>query len=191
MIASGLGKDAEGEDVEELQKTLKDLGYYQGEISGKYDFMTIQAVFEFQKEFSVINDDTDYGAGYFGSKTKKALEKAVAQKESELHFGQILAKMDFKKETMIVALEKKEKRVQSKTKIFAKSQNKQIISMTLKKGDKGEVVKTLQKKLKEEGYLNIPQETDFFGKMTEEALIKYQIDKGIIPSKDNSGAGIV
>lgn len=191
LITSGLGKDAEGEDVEKLQQTLKDLGYYDGEINGKYDVATIDAVLEFQKEFSLISKDSDYGAGFFGPKTKKALEEALVKKESELHFGELLAEMDFSDNTIIVAFEKQEKPVISKTKVFAVKPKEQLISMTLQKGDQGEIVKELQKKLIKEGYLNIIQETDFFGAMTEEALIQYQIDNGIIPAKNNPGAGIV
>jgi peptidoglycan hydrolase-like protein with peptidoglycan-binding domain len=167
------------------------LGYYTDEINGKYENATIKAVLEFQKNYSVIGSDTDYGAGFFGPKTKKALEQAVAKKESKLEFGKILAKTEFKTTNMIVAFE--EYKVQSKTKIFASvpKKEKQIISKNLKKGDQGVIVKELQKMLKEEGYLQISQETEFFGSLTEKALIQYQIDKGIIPSKNNAGAGIV
>lgn len=194
LIAVGLGKDAEGEDVEELQKTLKELGYYSGELNGKYEYATIEAVLEFQKEHSVIGTDADFGAGFFGPKTKKALEEAVAKKESELEFGKVLAKLDFQTASMTVAFEDtKTQKAESKTQVFAivEKEEKQLIGMTLKKGDQGEGVKELQKILKEAGYLNINKETEFFGSLTEEALIKYQIDKGIIPSQNNAGAGIV
>lgn len=203
LIVSGLGKDAEGGDVEELQKTLQELGYYSGKISGIYDSITIEAVFNFQKNYSVISDDTDYGAGYFGPKTKEALEKAIVEQETKLEFGQVLAQMDLQTTTMVVVLE--DKKVQSRTKIFTKEetseaviaeteenrQELQLISATLQKGDKGNLVMKLQRILKTEGYLNIAQETDFFGDLTEQALIQYQLDKGIISSQNNPGAGIV
>lgn len=96
LITAGLGKDSEGEDVQKLQLILKELGYYTGEINGKYDFITIEAVLNFQKDNSVINEATDFGAGYFGPQTKKILEKVLAQKDIQLNFGNLLAQADVK-----------------------------------------------------------------------------------------------
>ena len=46
LLAAGLGKNAEGEDVTALQRMLWELGYYDGGLNGEYDSKTIDAVFQ-------------------------------------------------------------------------------------------------------------------------------------------------
>ncbi len=49
-FVKGLGKNAEGEEVETLQKKLKELGYFEVEPTGKYLNQTMNAVFAFQQD---------------------------------------------------------------------------------------------------------------------------------------------
>ncbi len=62
-------------------------------------------------------------------------------------------------------------------------------SRDLTVGASGEDVRLLQRKLNEKGYVvsadgpgSLGQETDFFGRLTLSALIRFQIDKGINPA---------
>ncbi len=93
ILAIGLGKNAEGEDVKELQRIFKKYGYYKGDITGIYDQKTIDAVFQFQVDKDIIDNETDIGAGYFGHKTNLALlsmikaDKAVSTKKRRLVSG--------------------------------------------------------------------------------------------------------
>lgn len=137
LITVGLGKGAEGEDVNKLQELLKQLGYYQGEINGIYDNSTIEAVFKFQKEYNVVNTPNQYGAGFFGNKTKQALEVALDQQKPTVTFGKVLAKMDFKIITMKANLPNRLiAQAESKTMIFEVKSEQKLITMTLKMGDK-------------------------------------------------------
>ena len=54
-----------------------------------------------------------------------------------------------------------------------------IPTSTMKLGSKGPDVIELQQKLVENGYLDKQFATGFFGPKTEEAVKKYQADKGI------------
>ena len=58
-----------GEDVKWLQDKLKNKGYYIGEISGKFDVITLGAVLAFQKKSGLVVD------GLAGTKTRNALKK--------------------------------------------------------------------------------------------------------------------
>lgn len=58
-----------GDDVKWLQDKLNDKGYYIGEISGKFDIITLGAVLAFQKKNGLVVD------GLVGAKTRNALKK--------------------------------------------------------------------------------------------------------------------
>lgn len=98
VIAAGLGKDATGDEVKKLQLLLASLNYYEGRIDGEYNYETIDAVLEFQKDHDIIQHEQDYGAGYFGTKTQQALVDTIVQiisnvqsypQETSVQFGYI------------------------------------------------------------------------------------------------------
>lgn len=62
-----------GDDVEELQWTLKELGFFHAEITGVFGKVTENAVKEFQKWAGLE------AVGEVGPKTRNALTKAIAQ----------------------------------------------------------------------------------------------------------------
>ncbi len=68
------GRGSHGEDVLKLQQILKSLGY-DVPLTGIFDEKTESALFQFQKDQSIVLRETDKGAGYFGQKTLSALEK--------------------------------------------------------------------------------------------------------------------
>lgn len=80
MLNSGLGKRSRGDDVKNVQQMLWELGYYKGEFHGDYNSETIDAVFRFQKDYDVIQNDWESGAGYFGKKTYTALVAAMDER---------------------------------------------------------------------------------------------------------------
>ncbi len=69
----------ESYEVTELQEYLSELGYYDGELDGKYDMETIRAVYQFQLDYDVLDSDSDPSVkGYFGSQTRKQFANIVA-----------------------------------------------------------------------------------------------------------------
>ena len=62
-----------GPEVEELQERLKELGYYQGEIDGRFGDGTREAVMAFQKAAGLTAD------GIVGEKTREALWPADSE----------------------------------------------------------------------------------------------------------------
>ena len=79
-LKSGLGTAAEGQEVVVLQRMLWELGYYTSQLSGEYDEVTVDAVFEFQKDQGILDSEWDKGAGYYGKQTHAALTAAVDKK---------------------------------------------------------------------------------------------------------------
>lgn len=75
---------SEGDDVKKLQTYLKELGYFPGEIDGKFGDTTRMAVYLFQKDKGLVSDITDLEAGHFGGATRKAFEDAVLSRKKSL-----------------------------------------------------------------------------------------------------------
>jgi peptidoglycan hydrolase-like protein with peptidoglycan-binding domain len=73
-ISTPLQPGSTGAEVRMLQTTLKELGYYRGEIDGKYGTVTSMAVTQFQQAKGLVAD------GVFGIVTKQNLEKNINKK---------------------------------------------------------------------------------------------------------------
>jgi peptidoglycan hydrolase-like protein with peptidoglycan-binding domain/3D (Asp-Asp-Asp) domain-containing protein len=72
-----LGLQDNGPDVVDLQRFLQQLGYYNGSITDLYDENIVAAILDFQLKENVIDSIADPGAGYFGPKTRQALERLI------------------------------------------------------------------------------------------------------------------
>jgi len=64
--------DSDSSQIRELQTLLTGIRQYSGVIDGKYSSVE-QPLIELQKKLDIIENDDDWGAGYFWSKTKTAL----------------------------------------------------------------------------------------------------------------------
>ncbi|WP_407899943.1 peptidoglycan-binding protein [Scytonema sp. NUACC26] len=73
-ISTLLQPGSTGAEVRTLQTSLKELGYYDGEIDGKYGTVTSMAVAKFQQAKGLVAD------GVFGVVTKQNLEKNFKKK---------------------------------------------------------------------------------------------------------------
>lgn len=67
----------EGEEVKILQEQLQELGYFEEEPSGEYDFGTKRAIARFQTDNGLEND------GIAGAATRKSIQKAITKKKGE------------------------------------------------------------------------------------------------------------
>ncbi|MFA6991705.1 MAG: peptidoglycan-binding protein [Candidatus Gracilibacteria bacterium] len=76
-LTSGLGFGDDGMEVMRLQEELTRLSFYKVEKSGVYDELTVHAVYKFQQARGIVVDETDKGAGYFGPKTRTAMNKII------------------------------------------------------------------------------------------------------------------
>ncbi len=83
-----------GEAVARLQQFLRDLGYYKGSVTAKYDDQTKVAVQQFQKFNEQLSKNADLNPGVFGVVTIAAFEKVIIGNRERLtlkvpdrHFG--------------------------------------------------------------------------------------------------------
>lgn len=78
FLSETLSLGSQGDGVAKIQKILQDLKYYSGKVNSVFDEETLKAVMKFQVDQNIINDSTDFGAGYVGPKTAKFLaDKSV------------------------------------------------------------------------------------------------------------------
>lgn len=80
---SDLSVGDEGEPVNELQRFLKKLGYFDAEATGYYGNETQEAVTKFQLSEKVIDSTDDPGKGNFGPKSRIALERLLIQEKNK------------------------------------------------------------------------------------------------------------
>ncbi len=73
------------DDVKKLQDSLKQLGYYSANSTGTFDDATRQALIKFQIAAGLVDSENDFGAGYFGPQTRKSLEDALNQKQTQIN----------------------------------------------------------------------------------------------------------
>ncbi len=126
-----LEKGDKGDAVKNLQKRLKELGYYTLTPDGEYGARTVEAVKAFQKNNGLTQD------GIAGPTTQAKLDSSSA--------------------------------IAANTPADVTLNTNQ----TLKKGDKGDQVKALQKRLKELGYYNTTVDSDY-GYQTTSAVTEFQ-----------------
>jgi len=76
-------------------------------------------------------------------------------------------------------------KIEGKTKIDNKYQFKKNVNY----GSKSKEVIELQKRLKKEGFFTYPYFTEYYGPVTKQAVLKYQLARGIVRSPYDTGAG--
>jgi len=198
-LSVGLGKKDDGDKVYKMQQMMWELGYYKGSLSGKYDSATMAAVFEFQKDNGIVQNDWQQGAGFYGRKTHEALVAAVDQKIEKLMKYPAEMQVWVPSEVDLPTLGNLSfsNPAQSRSalgfdlKIVASKSPAKAFAKDLALGDKGEDVKKLQVILIQQKFLAKGLDTGTFGEKTEKALIQFQLKKGIIQNIQQAGTGVV
>lgn len=150
------------------QRTLRFLGVYQGRTSGLYDKPFKDAVLAFQKKQGIVASDTTAGAGRIGPQTQARIVALWRRAHAQAGAVRLLA-------------------LRRLDQLLAKRGYE--LRQFLGKGDHGNDVRTLQKFLVARGYLERDGVTGTFGERTEQALIAYQKDAGVITAASDTGAG--
>lgn len=164
------------ESVKKLQTIFKEIWIYKWLIDWKYE--TIQKeLITYQVYRKIIPNKNSIEAWHFWQKTLNQLNKDYALS--------IEKKLDQKKEK-----EKLEKQMLAiKTTVDNKIKNHFQNIWTPKVWDVWENVRNLQKTLKTLWYFK-QKDTAIFWETTKDSLIKYQLDKNIIKSKNDSWAWV-
>lgn len=159
IFQNDLSLNDKGEDVKKLQEALQKFGLYSGEIHESFNEATRRALIQFQIKVGIVDSQNDFGAGYFGPQTRRAMEREIAKETTDLTFS---------------------KPEQSQ-------QPSNLPGMNLGQDDSGEDVKKLQEILKQLGY--DVEVSGIYDEKTIEAIFQFQKQHRIVFSKSDKGAG--
>ncbi len=163
-LMATLAIGSSGQAVFDLQHELSRLNFYRGDVTGFYGEFTEHAVFKFQQSQGIVGTKNDAGAGVFGPATRGNMNKIIAARNY--------------RNTLVADANPGEVKVS-------------VIAKELDYGISDPEVKKLQEYLKKNGFFRGVLITDYFGDSTRDALLEFQIEKGIVDSSDEHGAGRV
>ena len=152
------------------QRTLRFLGYYQGRTNGHFDETLRSAICRFQVAHGIVSSSESQGAGRIGPQTNAAIthqwnRRLVARRAT-------------------ILLE------QHRVGTLLVEQGK-VVDRFLSAGNAGEQVRLLQTILADKGFFPHTEINGHFGPLTEQAVLAFQRDRGIIENSVAPGAGTV
>lgn len=168
VVPIGLSQGSDGQDVRQAQKLLRYLGYYRGRTHGIFDDRLRESVIAFQVAQGVIADRSDPSAGRMGPATQREIRTLWQAKVTLAKAERLTLKRSLAKEVVAEALP----------------------SRVLVKGSRGSDVRQLQRLLVDRGYLPSTDVTGTYGERTAAAILRYQIDAGILSTPNEHGAGV-
>ncbi len=80
-FSQNMSLGARGNGVKDLQRALRDVGFYERVIHGTFDEHVEDAVFAFQKKNFIVRDKEEAGAGVFGPRTRAELSTQLFDTE--------------------------------------------------------------------------------------------------------------
>ena len=157
------------------------MGYFKYDVDGLYNKRLVDAILAFQIAKQIVTSEDDIGAGYYGPVTQSTLE------ESYQVYLEKKAKIEALKAELETIKASRDTLATEKRKTFEATIAK---IPTLKLNQVHPEIRTLQKLLKEYGYLN-HKDTAIFGSLTKTALAQYQLDLKVIDSLSSPYAGVL
>ncbi|MBI5413159.1 peptidoglycan-binding protein [Candidatus Peregrinibacteria bacterium] len=167
-----LAKGSGGEAVKNLQEFLVEYGTLNS-VTGSFDADTVDALARFQLDYGVIDNANDKAAGYYGPKTKTAVEKVISERYEPQIINSPAAIHD-----------------NTSQDAASEAQISAVFTKSLALNDKGPEVKMLQEELARLQFIGV-EPTGFYGKVTEHAIFKFQQAFGISQTEKDFGAGVL
>ncbi len=183
MFRHDFGYGDQNPEIIIIKTKLKKLGYFDGTINNKFDEPTYNAIVNFQMKYQIIDSSSDFGAGYFGPQTRKALERVLnGQNPIE-----IIPKINHSNSLFPPALADK---LDSESKLIKLAGNGlTFLKGNLKPGDNGQAVIELQTELRKINFFGLDPNGNY-GKITTHAIFKFQQSQKIVNNEQDLGAGI-
>jgi hypothetical protein len=124
---------------------LKEMGYFKFDVDGLYNKRLVDAILEFQLAKQIVTSSDDIGAGFYGPVTQSTLEEAYkAYLEKKIKIDALKAQLETIKLARVTVAEEKRKSFEATIQKIP----------SLKVGQIHSEIRTLQKLLKEYGYLD-------------------------------------
>lgn len=169
-IRGDVAQGSEGQSVSSAQRILRFLGYYNGRTDGAYSLALLQSILRFQQDHGLVGTALDPGAGRIGPLTRASLERS---------WNRALIAQRAEKYLAVREVEK------------VMDRRGTAIDTFLAVGHAGPRVRLLQHLLVERGYFPGEKINGNFGALTEQAVLQYQIARGIVRGAGDVGAGSV
>ena len=157
-------------EIAKSQRLLRFLGFYRGRTHGIYDHNLKSAIFAFQQSHHLVTSQEELGAGRIGPATNAVLEREWNKK------------LNAKKAKQYIAIGKIKKTL---------NERNQHIASFMEQGSHGQQVRLLQEFLTQEGYFPAGKANGNFGPLTQQAVLSYQLARGIVQTENDTGAGTV
>ena len=156
--------------IAQAQRTLRFLGYYKGRTNGEYDDNLFASILKFQQEHALVGTASDTGAGRIGPLTSRALRgmwnREIVERHADRHLDRYAVDTHIK-------------------------ENGQRIAQFLGEGYSGKQVRLLQAELAALGFFPEDKINSVYGPLTQESVTRYQLDRDLIASRSDKGAGYV
>lgn len=165
------------DDVLALQHELSSLNFYKAEFTGEFDELTSHALFKFQQSQFLVADMSSAGAGLYGPKTRDKLNEILASRE----YNEVLI-AEANIDTIMIASADADL-------IDDALDARKVLSSELGFGAVSPDVVVLQEFLRAEGYMDSTILTNYYGPLTRQSVIHFQLANNIILSVDDIGAG--
>jgi peptidoglycan hydrolase-like protein with peptidoglycan-binding domain/3D (Asp-Asp-Asp) domain-containing protein len=164
-------------EIAEIKQKLTDLKYYQGAINQDFDAPLYQAVIKFQLAYEIIDQENEFGAGYFGPQTRRTLEKALQGLTPTTNH-----------QTNLIPIAQAAQADGYSEKVKLAGNGLSFLSRDLKLGDSGQAVLELQTELAKLHLFGI-EPTGYYGEVTAHAVFKFQQSQGLAGDENSPGAG--
>ena len=169
-VSGYVDKSAAPGVITEAQRILRFLGYYKGRTDGEYSDELASTILKFQQDNGLVGTLNDPGAGRIGPITSKALELAWNRKLVERRAERLFDRKRI--EELLV-------------------ERGEVIERFLEEGEGWPEVRQLQQVLSQEGYFPPDRISGYFGGLTREAVLRYQMAHGIVSNPNDEAAGFV
>tara|TARA_Y100000310_G_scaffold126629_1_gene125528 strand:+ start:35904 stop:37313 length:1410 start_codon:yes stop_codon:yes gene_type:complete len=161
---------ASADAIAEAQRMLRFLGYYKGRTNGEYDDNLFASILKFQQDHALVGTASDTGAGRIGPMTSRALRgkwnRQIVENHADRHLDRYAIDQYIE-------------------------ERGQRIAHFLGDGYSGKQVRLLQAELAALGFFPEQKINGVYGPLTEVSVMRYQLDRGLISSRSDTGAGYV
>jgi peptidoglycan hydrolase-like protein with peptidoglycan-binding domain/3D (Asp-Asp-Asp) domain-containing protein len=183
LFPVGMNTGSADNNVKRLQLILKDLGYFDHEVTGFFGPVTRQAVLDFQLDNGLIQSAATAGAGYFGPQTQAKLTEILNARKVQFASQRIESSAKIANFQLANA--------QVKPAAAPKAPREPLFQTQPRYGQTSSDVKRLQQILIAEDLLADYYATGFFGNLTRQAVVEFQLKHQVITATSNAGAGVV
>jgi peptidoglycan hydrolase-like protein with peptidoglycan-binding domain/3D (Asp-Asp-Asp) domain-containing protein len=165
-----MGPESSEGTIREAKRLLRYLGHYRGRTDGTYNDGLFNAVLAFQQAHGLVGTAKDPGAGRIGPLTYRALANAW-KRDRAAHIA---------------------KRIALQKNVHAELLERYLLPQRfLAFGDTGRDVCVLQRLLADRGYFPPEKANCVFGPLTQQSMLRFQIEKKIVASAEDKGGGML